>query len=81
MSHVARAKYRCNAIEFQGDPINEDTPRIYTFSAVYDHTTEENRRFTKATPFGELRMRVDNPAVKFDTGVFYYLDFTAVPAE
>jgi hypothetical protein len=48
---------------------------------VYDHTTEENRRFTKATPFGELRMRVDNPAVKFDTGVFYYLDFTAVPAE
>lgn len=78
---VARAKYRCNAIEFQGDPDNEATPRIYTFAAVYDTSTEENKRFTKATPWGELKMRVDNPAVRFEIGTFYYLDFSAVPAE
>lgn len=81
MSHVARAKYQCRAIEFQGNPADEMTPRTYTFTAVYDNTTEENQRFTKATPWGELKMRVDNPAVTFEVGTFYYLDFTAVSAE
>lgn len=78
---TARAKFRCNAVEFQGDPAAEATPRIYTFQAIYDTSTPENRRFTKATPWGEIKMRVDNPDVQFVVGTYYYLDFTQVPAE
>lgn len=81
MQITARAKFRASAIEFQGDPRNEATPRIYTFAAVYDTSTEENRRFTKATPWGDLKMRVDNPDVQFTIGTIYYLDFSEVPAE
>jgi hypothetical protein len=77
---IARAKFRCNAVEFQGDPDNSETPRIYTFAAVYDTSTEENKRFTKATPWGELKMNVDNPAARLEVGKVYYLDFTEVVA-
>lgn len=79
--HTARAKFRCSAVEFQGNPADEVSPRIYTFAAVYDTSTEENKRFTRATPWGEIKMRVDNPDVQFAVGTFYYLDFTEVPAE
>lgn len=78
---MARAKFRCSAIEFQGDPAKVETPRLFTFTAVYDTSTEENKRFTKATPWGETKMRVDNPAVKFTVGTFYYLDFTVAESE
>lgn len=71
----ARAKFRCSAVEFQGIP-GPDVPRIYTFAAVYDTSTEENKRFTRATPWGEIKMRVDNPDVTFTPGDIYYLDFT-----
>lgn len=74
-----RAKFRCNSVEFWGDPTNDNAPRTYVFQAVYDTSTPENERFTKATPVGELRMRVDNPGARFDVGAYYYLDFTAVP--
>ena len=74
-----RAKFRCNSVEFWSDPTNVDTPRTYVFQAVYDTSTPENERFTRATPVGELRMRVDNPEALFDVGSYYYLDFTAVP--
>lgn len=62
-----RAKFRCASIEFHADPAASDSPRTYTFSAV---------RFTKATPWGDIKMRVDNPAVSFEIGKLYYLDFT-----
>lgn len=76
---TTRAKFRCASVEFWGDPANPETQRNFTFQAVYDHTTAENERFTRATPWGELKMRVDNPAVQFEVGKYYYLDFT--PAE
>ena len=78
---MIRAKYRCNSVEFWGDPADENTSRTYTFQAVYDTSTPENQRFTKSTPWGELKMRVDNPEARFETGKYYYLDFTAVPVE
>ncbi len=77
---TVRAKFRCNSAEFFGDHTNPATPRTLTFSPVYDTTTPENERFTKATPWGELKMRVDNPEAHFEVGEFYYLDFTPVPA-
>ena len=77
---AVRAKFRCNSVEFWGDPANDETPRTYALQAIYDTSTPENERFTKATPTGELRMRVDNPAARFEVGAYYYLDFTPVPA-
>lgn len=78
---TARAKFRCNAIEFWADPADPGSARTYTFSAVYDTSTEENKRFTKATPWGEMKMRVDNPNVRFEIGKYYYLDLSEVPVE
>ena len=56
------------------------TPSAKTlvFSTVYDTSTPENARFTKATPSGRLEMTVDNPAAleAFELGKFYYADFT-----
>ena len=52
----------------------------YVFRAEYDQTIEEDRRFCKATPNGEFRMTVDNPAAreKLKPGAYYYLDLTPV---
>lgn len=76
-----RAKFRCNSVEFYGDPDNPDAARNYVLQAVYDTSSPENERFTKATPWGELKMRVDNPAARLEVGQFYYVDFTPVPVE
>lgn len=73
---MIRAKFRVASVTFYGDPANPDASRQYTLTAIYDNTTEENRRFTKATPWGELKMNVDNPAAQFEVGKVYYLDFT-----
>ena len=56
-------------------------PRTYRFTAQYDQSIPEDVRYAKASPSGELRIQVDNPAVSFTPGRSYYLDFTEVPAE
>lgn len=76
-----RAKFRCNSVEFHGDPTDINTARTYTLSAVYDTSTPENKRFTKATPWGDIKMRIDNPAAGFEMNEYYYLDFTKVEVE
>ena len=54
------------------------TAQTFVFSAVYDQTTEENKRYSKATPSGRLEMTVDNPPAQafFELGKSYYLDFS-----
>ena len=54
------------------------TAQTFVFRAIYDTTTEENRRFSQATPTGELTMTVDNPPAQefFELGKTYYLDFS-----
>lgn len=44
-------------------------------------TDPENARFTKATPWGDIEMGIDNPAAieQFEVNKTYYVDFT--PAE
>jgi hypothetical protein len=73
---TVRAKFRCNSVTFHGDHTDPNVGRRYNLTAVYDHSTEENRRFTKATPWAELNMTVDNPAAVLEVGQEYYLDFT-----
>jgi hypothetical protein len=46
---------------------------------LYDQTIPEDQRFATATPSGELRMTVDNPAAReqMPPGKAFYVDFTA----
>ena len=71
---AVRAKVRCN---HKG---NNDVG----FNTVYEPDASkdtENARFTKATPYGDIRMGIDNPAAleQFEINKEYYVDFT--PAE
>ncbi|MBT2418376.1 hypothetical protein J7F01_41080 [Streptomyces sp. ISL-22] len=44
--------------------------------AMYDPEPPEDQRYAKATPSGSLTIAVDNPAVIFEPGKQYHLDFT-----
>lgn len=71
-----RAKFQLNSITsyaYGGKQLK--------FQVVYDTSTEENRRFTTATPSGQMEMTIDNPeaVAQFELGKFYYADFS--PAE
>lgn len=78
MSSMTRGKFRCSSVMFYGDPEDRDANRQYVFHAVYDTSTPENQRFSAATPWGELKINISNPAVVFEPGKEYYLDFTSV---
>jgi hypothetical protein len=58
------------------------TQREVTLRCVYDQDTPEDQRFQKATPSGEIKMQIDNPAAlaQFTVGHAFYVDFTPVPA-
>ena len=74
-----RAKFRCHSVTDFGGACKE-----VSLSVVYDprpDATGEDATFTKATPSGEMKMRIDNPAasVQFEAGKSYYVDFTLAP--
>ena len=53
---------------------------IVCFSTVYEPDSAkdtENARFTKATPWGDIRMNIDNPVAleAFEPNKEYYVDF------
>ncbi len=74
-----RAKFRVTSVTIFGG----STSGQVDLSAVTADEVEENRRFHKYTPSGNLKMSIDNPPVfeafKSMLGKTYYLDFT--PAE
>lgn len=73
-----RAKLRCtveNIRRYQHASLGQ---REYEFVAVYDDSVPEDQRYAKATPTANLKITVDNPAVRFVPGDSYYLDFTPV---
>lgn len=66
-----RAKVTCD----------EKTDNEVLFRTVYEDPDErdtENMRFTQASPWGEIRMGIDNPDAleQFEAGREYYVDFT-----
>lgn len=69
---TVRAKFFCSG--------KQDTT-VFLHTVYSEDIQSEDGRFTKATPWGELKMTVDNPnaAIQFELGKSYYLDFT--PAE
>lgn len=67
-----RAKVTCDGIE----------NNAVTFRTVYEpdgSKTDENARFTKATPWGTINLGIDNPDAlsQFVVGKSYYVDFSA----
>ena len=71
---TTRAKFRCSAVTDFGGGSKEVQLQV-----IYDpQGNAENAGFTKATPSGEMKMRIDNPAaaVQFEPGKYYYVDFT-----
>ena len=79
---MIRAKFRCNfETHKKWGPQEDQVTRSYEFMAAYDADTPEDQRFAKATPTGSLTIAVDNPAVVFEPGRSYYLDFTPVEEE
>ncbi|GGN46816.1 hypothetical protein [Streptomyces fuscichromogenes] len=76
---VVRAKFRCNTETLKKwGPQESQIARSYDFMAVYDPDLPEDQRYAKASPSGNLTIAVDNPAVTFEPGQSYYLDFTPV---
>jgi hypothetical protein len=74
---TVRAKFRCASVETYAQTSGH---RNYRFSAMYDPEVPEDQRYAKYTPTGSLTITVDNPAVNFEPGKDYYLDFTPVDA-
>lgn len=72
MTARVRAKFMCSG---------KEGTTVFLHTVYSEDIQSEDGRFTKATPWGELRMNVDNPdaAIQFEPGKSCYLDFT--PAE
>lgn len=73
---TVRAKFKLNSkTEYEYGPTK------LHFNAVCQDETEENRRFQKYTPSGELNISIDNPSAVeyFKIGKSYYLDFEEAP--
>ncbi|HKY20014.1 MAG TPA: hypothetical protein VJM31_02245 [Vicinamibacterales bacterium] len=71
---AVRAKFRVHSI------LDFGISKEITMGAVYEGSlgeNEENKRFTKATPNGQLKMTVDNPyaSEQFAPGQEWYLNF------
>ncbi|MFZ3005839.1 MAG: hypothetical protein WA047_06660 [Phenylobacterium sp.] len=75
-----RAKFRCHAVTDFGPNMGKEV----TLGVVYapNGVNPEDRNFTKATPSGEIKMRIDNPeaAVQFVPGQAYYVEFSPADA-
>lgn len=70
---TVRAKVVCEGVE----------QNAVKFRTVYEPDgtkNDENARFTKATPWGEIRLGIDNPTAlaQFEAGAEYYVDFNRV---
>jgi len=76
---AVRGKFKLNEVthvEYSADA------RKLRFGAVCNNNTEENAKFHKYTPSGEINMTVDNPEAskQYELGKEYYVDFSPVPS-
>ena len=74
---MVRAKFTVSEIRQHANTTGATT---IVLRPQYDTSVEEDRRFAKYTPSGELTMYVDNPPAQafFELGKAYYLDFSKV---
>jgi hypothetical protein len=71
---MVRAKFKFTGIQTG----YSEQSRELTFTAQYDETIPEDKRFAKATPSGTFKMTCDNPAAnaQFELGKQYYFDIS-----
>ena len=74
---ATRCKFVCNSVEDFGQ-----TKQVKLTVTYAPDANGENANFTKATPWGECKLSIDNPdaSVQFEPGKYYYADFSEVPA-
>ena len=74
---MVRAKVRCESVTTENNEV-----RFHTVYETDAQKSDENVRFTRATPWGEIRLGIDNPAAReqFEAGKYYYVDFSEAPA-
>jgi hypothetical protein len=74
---MIRAKFRVMSIIEHADNASARTIKMMPY---YDDSIPEDRRFSQATPSGELSMYVNNPAAiaELRIGRQFYLDFVPV---
>lgn len=72
---ATRCKFVCNSVEDFGGSKKVHLNVVYAPDA-----NGEDANFTKATPWGELKMSIDNPAAstQFVPGKYYYADISEV---
>jgi hypothetical protein len=77
-------KMQCHAVP-QGEEIT-DYPQAVVFGAVWipdedERSKPENAVFGKATPWGDMKLGIANPAAKewFKPGKKYHVTFTEAP--
>jgi hypothetical protein len=70
---TVRAKFTVTAITDRGGSM-----RTIELQPRYDTSIPEDQRFALATPWGEMRLGVDNPAAleQLTIGKAFYVDFT-----
>lgn len=76
---MIRAKFKLQEVK---EFANSSSKHLrFTAVCLADNEVEENRRYHKYTPSGELTISIDNPPAfgQFKLGDFYYLDFTPAP--
>ncbi len=77
---MVRAKFQVtkHAQTAYGKPATVNSQVEIHLSPQYDQAIEEDRRFAKATPSGNITLWVDNPAAveQLALGKFFYVDFT-----
>lgn len=81
---AVRAKFQVTKISKQywrnHEGVAQESGVEIFLSPQYDTSIEEDLRFAKATPSGEIRLYIDNPpAVAYlEPGCNFYVDFTKV---
>ena len=72
-----RAKFQVTTIT---QTMHNKEQQHVVMEARYDESLED-KTFSVYTPSAKLEMYVNNPAVKFEVGDFYYVDFTRIDSE
>jgi hypothetical protein len=76
---MTRCKFTCTSKTITGS--GENQTNSFVFSAVTSNGTDENKKFWKYTPSGQLKFDCLNKEVDFEIGKDYYLDISVVPTE
>lgn len=73
---TVRAKFVVTAITDQG----QHSPKVVKMTPQYDMSIPEDRRFQKATPWGEINLHIDNPIAveQLKLGKAFYIDMSPV---